>query len=144
MVSTDVKHKRLFSIHLYQFAYVACMLVIWWHVVKCVPYQVRLDQLGSKFWASFEHAQNLERTSNRKGLNWLCSRHLFYALAYLMRFVSCTYQSTSAAAALLFGGPWVATDFYLTCNGDAPDGQHFHNGWVTCVHRTNDFSIRTV
>ena len=26
---TDVKRKRLFSIRLYQFAYVACMLVVW-------------------------------------------------------------------------------------------------------------------
>ena len=48
IASTDVKRKRLFSIRLYQFAYLACMLVVWWHAVTCVPCQVRLDQSGGK------------------------------------------------------------------------------------------------
>ena len=49
IASMDVKRKRLFSIHLYQFEYVACMLVVWQHMVKCFPCQARFDQSGGKF-----------------------------------------------------------------------------------------------
>ena len=134
---TDEKRKRLFSIRSYQFAYVACMLVVWWHAVKCVPHQLRLDQSGGKF----EHAQKLERTSSRKGPNWLCARHAFYT--YLVRLASCTYQFTFVTAPLMFGGPWFATDYNLTCNAWGTDEQRKDNGWVTWQNKWQRTKLMT-
>ena len=64
---------------------------------------------------------------------------------YLVRLASCTYQFTSVAAPLMFGGLWFATDYHLTCNAWGTDEQRKDNGCVTGVHRTKFMtSITTV